>query len=708
MSEHATPETVSPEVVFRLRDVDLPAVSGRPSPGVMALLTMDNGGDHKKPTVLGLDTMASLGRALDSVQSRAAAGEIVAVGVIGKPYFFAAGADLKAVGQIATREDALTVARAGHAQLSRLSRLSVPSFAFVNGLALGGGLEVALNCTYRTISTNATVGLPETMLGLVPGWGGAYLLPHLVGPQQAIQVMVWNPLQQNKMLNGADAVSMGIGDVLLEPADFLVESLRWAGRVLTDPDLVSRTDHTDDPAWAPAVAAARAALAARVGEGAPAPYRALDLIEAARTSDPDTGFAAEDEALADLVMSEQFRAGLYAFNLVQRVAKRPPAGVNLKAARPVTMVGVVGAGLMASQLALLFARRLDVPAVMSDLDQDRVAKGLGYVRTEIDKLAAKGRISPDQATRLAGLVTGSVGNAGFAEADLVIEAVFEELSVKKQVFADVEKYVSAECVLATNTSSLSVTEMAADLTHPERVVGMHFFNPVAVMPLLEIVHTAKTDEATLATAFKVAKGLRKTTIGVADAPSFVVNRLLGRFMGEVGALVDEGVSVPAADAAVVGLAPMAPFQLMGLVGPAIALHNNTSLHRAFPDRFVVPENLTAVVEAGKQAYYLPAKPGTAPVLDPEVVALLPTPAEPEPLSANQIRARVLDALADEARRMLDEGVVSEPHEIDLAMITGAGFTLFDGGLLPLLDREGSSERVTGRRFLPPGVASVPA
>ncbi len=369
---------------------------------------------------------------------------------------------------------------------------------------------------------------------------------------------------------------------------------------------------------------------------------------------------------------------------MQKRAKRPAGAPDRSLARPVGKVGIVGAGLMASQLALLFVRRLAVPVVLTDLDQDRVDKGVGYVHAEIDKLLAKGRMSQDKANRFKALVTGAVDKSEvFADADFVIEAVFEEMSVKKQVLADVEKAVSPECVLATNTSSLSITEMAADLEHPERVVGFHFFNPVAVMPLLEIVHGEQTDDATLATAFATGKALRKTTIRVEDSPSFIVNRLLGRFMGEVGRIVDEGTPVPVADAAFAGVAPMPPFMLLSLVGPAIALHNNETLQRAFPDRFYVSPTLQRVVAAKKPGYY--AADGT---LDPEVEALLERPAEPVLLTKEEVRTRVLTGLAEEARLMLDEGVVVGPEDLDLAMITGAGFSFWNGGLTMLLEREG--------------------
>lgn len=686
-----------------VRDIALPGGAG-----TLALITLDNGFDHTKPNTFGPQTVAGLGHTVARLRARAEAGEIQAVGITGKPFIFAVGADLKAVAQATSREQALEVARAGHAAFGAIMDLPVPTFAFVNGAAMGGGVEIALACDYRSISAGVpAVALPETFLGLVPGWGGCYLLPNLVGPANALKVIIENPMNMNRMLKGPQAFELGVADAMFEPADFLEQSLLWAGRVLTGETKVERPEVSrDESEWAGAVKAAKALVDLKTGGRSPAPYRALQLVAAARTAGRDEAFGAEDEVLADLVMGDELRAGLYSFDLVQRRAKRPAGAPDKAMARPVTKVGIVGAGLMASQLALLFAQRLEVPVVMTDLDEGRVAKGVGYVHGEVDKLLAKGRVSPDKANRLKTLVTGSTSKDGFADADFVLEAVFEEMSVKKTVWAEVEAIVSPECVLATNTSSLSITEMAADLKNPERVVGFHFFNPVAVMPLLEIIKGENTDEATLATAFATGKALRKTTILVKDSPSFIVNRLLGRFMGEVARVVDEGTPIEVADRAFAGLAPMPPFVLLGLVGPAIALHNNETLAKAFPDRFYVSDNLRRVVEAKKPAIYV--WPEGKPVVDPEVEALFEKPADPVVLTTEQVRERVLGVLADEARRMLDEGVAQAPMDLDLAMITGAGFQFWNGGLTPLLDREGLSEKVTGQRFLPPGVASVPA
>jgi 3-hydroxyacyl-CoA dehydrogenase/enoyl-CoA hydratase/carnithine racemase len=659
-----------------------------------ALITLDNGFDHTKPNSLGPAGLASLAAAVDS----AVEANPSFIAVTGKPYIFCVGADVTGMPLLRTREQALDLGRYGHAVFARLSDAPVPTFAFVNGAALGGGLELALHCQYRTLSTGvAAIALPEVSLGLVPGWGGTQLLPNLVGIINAAQVIIQNPLQQNKMLRPAQAHGMGISDALFESADFLERSLEWAASVVRGETTVERQP-VDRDSWDGILEFAKAALDERLHGAPPAPYRALSLLALAKTAAFADGTAAEDEALADLVMSEELRSGLYAFDLVQRRAKRPVGAPDKSVARPVTKVGIVGAGLMASQLALLFARRLEVPVVLTDLDQARIDKGLSYVHTEIDKMVGKKRLDEGKAAKLRGLVTGSVDKSVFADASLVVEAVFEDLGVKKQVWAELEKIVTPECVLATNTSSLSVTAMAADLEHPERVVGLHFFNPVAVMPLLEIVRAERTDDASLATAFAVGKALRKSCVLVKDAPAFVVNRLLTRFLGETFAAIDGGTPWQVADAALdpLGL-PMRPLALTQLVGPAVASHVGGVLHQAFPDRFALSDNLRAIAESGKP---LVVDGG----LNPELAGALTV--GDSPLTAEQVRDNALTALAREIRLMLDEGVVAEAQDIDLCMILGAGWPFHLGGVTPYLDRSGVSERVTGRRFLPQGVASL--
>ena len=681
----------------RVRTFELPG-----GLGTFALITLDNDRDHTRPSTFGPQGLRSLAEAADAV---AAMPGIVGVGVTGKPFIFAVGADISALGSVSDRALIHDFARLGHDVLRRFGEMSVPTFAFVNGAAMGGGMELALHCDYRTVSTGAAgLALPEVFLGLVPGWGGAYLLPRLIGPEKALQVMVTNPMNLNKQLTPQAMLDLGMADALFPPSDFLERSISWAADVISGRIQVPRVE-PDTAVWAPTVAAVRQAVDARIHGSAPAPYRTLDLVEAGPGRDRDAGFAAEDDAITDLVMGDEMRASIYAFDLVQRRAKKPAGAPDPALARPVSQVGIVGAGLMASQLALLFARRLEVPIVISDIDQERVDRGLAYVRGEIDKLVGKGRISQDKANRLVGLVRGTVSLDGFAGCDFVIEAVFEDIDLKKRIFADLEKVVSPECILATNTSTLSVTRMGEDLQHPERVVGFHFFNPVAVMQLLEIARTPLTDDATVATAFAVGKSLKKSCVLVQDAPGFVVNRLLIRFLSEIARAVDEGSSFEDADASVEPLGlPMSPFVLISLVGLGVASHVTRAMHDAFPERFYASANLDRLAASGKPGVWVWGSDGQKS-LDPEAVAIFErgdSPSTPE-----QIRARVVDALADECRRMLDEGVVGEPQDIDLCMILGTGWPFWLGGLTPYLDRTGTSERVTGSRFLPPGVASVP-
>ena len=666
----------------------------------VALVTLDNGLDHTRPSTFGPQGLSSL----DAALTEAFAEDPAAVAVTGKPFVFAVGADLSAVEPLASRELAFAIARAGHEVFRRLTESTVPTFAFVNGAALGGGLELALACHYRTLSANTSaIGFPECFLGLFPGWGGTQLLPNLVGADAAVRVIIENALNQNKMLTPAQAGELGLVDEVLDSADFLERSFAWLASVVRGETTVTRREIDRGDAWDAALARAHAVVDGRTHGASPGVTRAVELLALARDNDLDAGYTAEADALADTLMTDELRAGLYSFDLVNKRARRPAGAPDAGLARPVTKVGIVGAGLMAGQLALLFVRRLKVPVVLTDVDQARVDKGVAYVHDEIGTLLAGGRVSPDEAHRLTALVSGSLDKAAFTDADFVIEAVFEDLAVKQQVFAELESHVSSECVLATNTSSLSITDMAAKLRHPRRVVGFHFFNPVAVLPLLEIVRGEQTDDSTLATAFAVAKQLRKSSVLVKDAPGFVVNRLLTRLIGQVVKAIDAGTPFAVADAALEPLGlPMSPLVLLRLVGPTVALHVADTLLEAFGERFAISDNVRRFVAAGRTAVWLD---GTRQV-DPEVAALWQQGDDPS--TAHEVRERTLAALADEVARMLDEGVVAAAQDIDLCLLLGAGWPFWLGGITPYLDRTGVSDDVNGAPFLPRGVASVPA
>ncbi len=639
--------------------------------GPIAIVTIDNGADWSKPNTFGPEALASLGGVLARLRTRDWRGLVVT----GKPLGFAAGADIEQFPGI-SRERAREGGRTGHELFGRLRELPFVTVAAVNGAALGGGLELALHCDYRTIASSVRhVGFPEVALGLVPGWGGTQLTPRLIGAEGAVKLIVVNPLEQNRLIGAAEAHALGLVDALLEPVEFLDESLAF---------LVGKIEEGAGKR-VPAVDLANAAEVCRKGRqrvddavhrAAPAPYRALELIQGAATWSVEEGYRAEEDALAELLPGPQGQASIYAFDVVERRLGR---GVGIPDAKPrrVQRVGVVGAGLMATQLATLFLRRLEVPVVLTDVDSSRVEQAVDAIRAELSGRVAKGRLSEEKARFLGSLVTGGAGAAAYTGCELVLEAVFEELDVKRAVFAAVEPVVSDECVLVTNTSSLSVTAMGERLTHPERLVGMHFFNPVAVLPLVEIVRTPVTDDVTLATAWDVTRKLGKRGVLVADAPAFVVNRLLTRQSSVAMQALESGSTIEETDEAAlrIGL-PMPPSTLLALVGPKVANHVLHTLHDAYPDRFPLSSALQGLADGSMEIVVTGGTPKTV----------------------DEIHTAILEALADESRRLLDEGVVGSAAELDGCLILGAGFPFFRGGITRYLDDEGISERVSGRRL----------
>jgi len=638
-------------------------VGGADDTGTVALVTIDNGEDHTKPTFFGRAALESLERLLPELEE----GNWSALVLTGKPFVFAAGADITEFPDV-TRELAIEGSRAGHELFGRIRALPYPTVAAINGACLGGGVEIALHCERRTISSAVRhFACPECFLGLVPAWGGTQLVPRLVGAETAVRFVVANAMRQNRMLTGSEAFEAGFADRLLEPAEFVDESIAFAREIGTDGGR-PRDSSGDRDSVAEVIRKARGRLDGQVHGAAPAPYKALELIEGALSGwSLEEGYAAEEEAVGELLPGRQAQASLYAFDLVERRAKRPP-GRPGEEPRPIRKVGLVGAGLMAAQLAALFVRRLEIPVSVRDLSEDALAAARATVDEALAEEVSRGRYDEGKARFLGSLVSTSTGYDDFADCDLVLEAVFEELEVKKQVFAELTEHVRPDCVLATNTSSLSVTEMGAD-------VGIHFFNPVAVLPLVELVRTPHTDDATLATAWAFAERLRKRPVLVADAPAFVVNRVLTRLMSVVLDALEHGNTPDEADDAILHLGlPMAPSVLLQMVGPRVANHVLETLHAAYPDRFTVSRTL-ANYAAGK-----------------DEIAVR----EHEPRSEDEILESALEALADEVRHLLEEGVVAEAKDVDTALLLGAGFPFWLGGITKYLDQVGISEKIVGR------------
>ncbi|MEP6909671.1 MAG: 3-hydroxyacyl-CoA dehydrogenase NAD-binding domain-containing protein [Actinomycetota bacterium] len=609
----------------------------------VGLITMDDGAGKSRPNVFGRAALESLAELLPELEES----DFSALVITGKPGSFSGGADLDEFPLIERREQAIAGSRAGHDLFGRIRALPYPTVAGINGAALGGGVELALHCDYRVIADDVRhFASPECLLGFVPAWGATQLAPRLAGVEAAIKLAVLNPMRQNKMLNAAQALELGFVDRVVDLERLVDEAIAIAAE---QPE----RDEADLSESGEAITRARRQLDDSLHGAAPAPYRALDLIEGAAEWTLEEGYRAEEEALADLLFTPQAQASLYAFDLVERRARRG-AGRPAVEPRDVKKVGIAGAGLMATQLATLFLRRLGVPVVLRDLEQEIVDRALETIRDDIADAAARGRLDQESAVALAALVKGTTSLDGFEDCDFVIEAIFEDLDVKRQVFGELEQVVPPDCVLATNTSALSVTAMGDGLQHPQRLLGMHFFNPVAMMPLVELVRTPQADEVSLATTWALADKLRKRPVLVNDAPGFVVNRLLTRMMVVLLDAIERGNSVDETDEAVLSLGlPMAPSVLLQMVGKQVADHVRETLQAAYPDRF------TITGDGG-------------------------------PRSVEEIREAVLEALADEVRHLLEEGVVASPKDVDTALILGAGFPFFMGGLTPYLREAGYS------------------
>jgi len=636
--------------------------------GPVALVTMDNGEDWQKPNVFGRAALESLHELIPRLRTPDWQGLVLT----GKPFVFAAGADLTEFPQMTSPELARAAGKAGHEAFGAIRGLPYRTLAAVNGAAVGGGLELALHCDFRTVARSVRhIGFPEVFLGIIPGWGGTQLAPRVVGAAKAVELVVSNPLRQNRLLHAAQAVEIGLADELLDDVEFLDDSIEWLVRAIEEGR--EPRPEADLADTAEVCRKARFAVDDAVHGAALAPYRALDLIKAAAVSTVEEGYRAEEDALADLLPGPQAQAGVYAFDLVERRVKR---GVGIPDAKPrrIRRVGVVGAGLMATQLATLLLRRLEVPLVLTDVDAGRIEQAVASIRADLGRQVAKGRLPEGKARFLGSVVTGATRQDAFAGCDLVLEAVFEEMAVKQEVFATLEGVVSDECLLVTNTSSLSVTELGAGLRHPERVVGMHFFNPVAVLPLVELVRTRVTDDVTLATAWDVTRKLGKRGVLVQDAPAFVVNRLLTRQSSVLMQALEHGNTLEETDEAalLIGI-PMPPSALLALVGPRVANHVLHTLHDAYPDRFPLSPTLENFANGEMDIVITGADRRTV----------------------EEIHVAILEALADECRHMLDEGVVAAAAEIDACLILGAGFPFFRGGITRYLDDSGVSERVVG-------------
>lgn len=640
--------------------------------------------------------MRRLGDALDEARGAAREGKIELLVVrSGKSDSFIVGADIDAIARLEDPTEAEAKIRMGQAIFNDLDSFPVPTVAAVHGACVGGGLELTLACDHRVLSDGAKTILqfPEVQLGLLPAWGGTTRLPRLVGLQASLPMLL-----TGKRTRARSAKKMGLADELLPSQDFASEVERFLQELPNrqDPEdgRLTRLLRSAERSWPGRKAVlgiARKKVMQTTGGHYPAPLRILQVLEAHLAGPVEQSLAAEARAAAELIVSPVCKNLIHVYHL--REGSRKGAGVADRDGKPshVGDLGVLGAGVMGGGIAQLAAYN-DVRVYMKDIRHEAVTSGLQHAQSLFDRAVQRRRLTRREAAQHMDLIAGGLEYHGLALSDVVVEAVVERMDVKQQVLRETERHVSKTCVIATNTSSLSVDEMAQALERPERFCGMHFFNPVDRMPLVEVVRGEATSDQTVARVYNFALALGKVPVVVGDGPGFLVNRILGPYLNEAGFLLGDGASVEQIDKVAKDFGmPMGPLRLVDEVGIDVSRHAGASLHKALGDRLTPSPALTALGNTnrlgrkGGSGFYLYEK-GREKGIDPSIYevlgSVLPTTRE---LDEKEIRMRLLVPMVNEAARLLEEGIARTAADVDLAMIMGTGFPPFRGGLLRFAD-----------------------
>lgn len=615
----------------------------------------------------------------------------------GKPGKFIAGFDIDEIAGVTDSAAAEEGSRIGHRLFDAWSELPYPTVAAVQGTCLGGGTELSLASSAIVISDRADIriGLPEVRLGIVPAWGGCSRLPHRVGVAAALDIIL-----AGKAVNPRKALKIGLADALLPDAGFLHYVRDFATQLAAGdlpkrrrPNLRSKVLEGNPLGRGVVFSQARKQVLAKTNGHYPAPLRAIEVVELAVTKGLAAGQEAEARATGELAVSPVSKNLVHVFHLMEAAKNQslpePP--------RPVQAAGVLGAGAMGGGIAQLVADRLDIPVRLKDLDAEPLASGLAHASKLFDKQVDRHRLTKAEARRKMNLLLPTLDYSGFERLDLVIEAIVERLDIKQKVFADLAAEVPTEAVLASNTSSLSIDLIGKDTPHAERVVGMHFFNPVDRMPLVEIIRGEDTSDATLSTAIDFSRRLGKTPVVVGNGPGFLVNRLLGFYMTESLWLLEEGYRIENIDRSMTDWGmPVGPLALIDEVGTDVAVKVAHILAEAFGDRLPLPEWADRIVEegrlgtkSGKGVYLYDGRERQTP--DPEIYRVLGLAAPESSLPVTQVADRLVLPMVNEAARCLEEKIADTAGDVDLAMIMGTGFPPFRGGLCRWADEQGLEE-----------------
>ena len=678
----------------------------------VAVLTLDVPGEPVN--VLGTSVIGEmeelLGRIRDDSEVRAV------VLISGKPDNFVAGADINEFIRIRSSDEGTALARAGQEVINRLEQFPKPIVTAIHGSCVGLGCELALATSYRiaTDSPKTVIGLPEIQLGIIPAAGGCQRLPRTIGVRAALDIILAGRTER-----AAKAYKLGLVDELVPPSILRSTAIEAANRLARQGVPVRRPRGSllleRNPIGRQLVyAMARRQLLKKTGGHYPAPLAALDAVRTGMERGRKAGFRREAEHFGRLAVGEVSR------NLVQiffaTTALRKDDGIPPGSGKPrsVQRLGVVGSGFMGAGIAGTAVSQAGVEARLKDADLPRVGRGVGAALQILKGQLDRRRITRLEYQRSAALVTGTADWSGFDRAELVIEAVFEDLTVKRQVFAEAEAVVGPEAVLASNTSTIPIGQIAEGARHPERILGMHFFSPVDRMPLLEVIPADGTQPSAIATAVRFGKRMGKTVIVVADSPGFWVNRILFPYLNEAGHLLAEGIPIDFIDRTIVQFGfTVGPITLLDEVGMDVGLKASQVMHHNFGDRMQPGDGIAKMVEAGRlgrksgKGFYL-YRNGHKTEPDPAAYALLGV----KPLAGadrTTVEQRLVLMLLNEAALAMAEQVVRSPRDGDIGAVFGIGFPAFRGGPLRYVDSLGASQVVAlmesfaslhGPRFTP--------
>jgi 3-hydroxyacyl-CoA dehydrogenase/enoyl-CoA hydratase/3-hydroxybutyryl-CoA epimerase len=604
-----------------------------------------------------------------------------------KPSIFIAGADVSEFTKVVSPEQAKAYVRFGQQTFHRFSKLKQVTVAAINGACMGGGCELAISCDYRVMSDSpkASIGLPETKLGIFPAWGGTTKLPRLIGLPAALDIVL-----QGKTVDGKRAKRMGLVDEVVPQAILLDVAKDFTEKNKRRGNLTKFYVEGNPLARKVIFGKARKAVMESTHGHYPAPLKAIDVMEAGMSGGVERGLQREVDEVVPLIMGDVAQNLVRLFFLMEEAKKDPIAAKP----RDVENAGVLGAGVMGGGIAQIIADKTDANVRMRDINWQAIAGGMKAAAKVWRRKLERRSITRGDMQRKLARITGTTDWTGFPRVDLVVEAVVENVAIKRQVLAEFEKIEKPGAIFATNTSTIPITQIAAEAKHPENVVGMHFFNPVDRMPLVEVIRGAKSSDQAMITVANFARKLGKTVVYCNDGPGFVVNRILGPYMNESGFLLEEGNSIESIDQAMLDFGmPMGPMALLDEVGIDVAAKVAIILGDAFGARMQQQSNVVDKLykdgRFGKKnvkGVYL-YKDGKRQGPDKAVYKLIGVQS-PHPADPRAVVERMLLAMINEAVLILDEKIVGSAPELDLAMIMGTGFPPFRGGLLRYADSLG--------------------